>query len=138
MHLRSSYLFHHNGGPNHIETSPCICSTNQQTGFYIIGSIFRKSSILFNKRNLFPMPKKKILLLEPFVLNIFARKKCDIFERNKLYVRLNIQSHFDACSSELIIVIVDFMSDLQLMIHRLNVCLMTDTSKKVKSMFNTY
>ena len=28
----------HDGGPNHIETSPLICSGNQWTGFYMIGT----------------------------------------------------------------------------------------------------
>ena len=28
----------HDGGPHHMETSPLVCSTNQQTGFSIIGA----------------------------------------------------------------------------------------------------
>ena len=30
-------LIFHNGGPYHIETSPLICSTDQWTGYYLIG-----------------------------------------------------------------------------------------------------
>ena len=30
--------FFHDGGPYHIETSPLICSANQWTGFYMVGT----------------------------------------------------------------------------------------------------
>ena len=33
----------HDGGRNHIETSPLICSTNQWTGFYMISTSVMKA-----------------------------------------------------------------------------------------------
>ena len=35
----------HDGGRNHIETSPLICSTNQWTGFYMISASIMKGLI---------------------------------------------------------------------------------------------
>ena len=35
------YLFH-DGGSNHIETSPLTCRANQLTGFYIVGTSVMK------------------------------------------------------------------------------------------------
>ena len=41
-HWSPRALFH-DGGPYHIETSPLICTVNQWTGFYMIGtSIIKK------------------------------------------------------------------------------------------------
>ena len=35
----------HDGGPYHIETSPLICSTNQRSGSYMIGTSVMKELI---------------------------------------------------------------------------------------------
>ena len=35
-------LYFHGGGPNHIETTPSIYSSNQWTGFYVIGTFVMK------------------------------------------------------------------------------------------------
>ena len=37
--------FFHDGGPYHIETRPLICSANQWTGFYMIGTFVMKGLI---------------------------------------------------------------------------------------------
>ena len=40
--------FFHDGGPYHIETNPLICSANQWTGFYMIGtSVMKELKIRF-------------------------------------------------------------------------------------------
>ena len=38
----SSHLTLHDGGPYYIETSPLICTANQWTGFYMIGTFLMK------------------------------------------------------------------------------------------------
>ena len=38
---------HHEGGPYHIETSPLICSANQWTGVYMIGTSLMQKLLLF-------------------------------------------------------------------------------------------
>ena len=45
--LVNIWLFH-DGGPYHIETSPLICSPNQWTGFYMIGTSVMKKCIVQN------------------------------------------------------------------------------------------
>ena len=42
----------HNRGPYHIETNPLICSANQWTGFYMIGSCVIKELRGLNPENL--------------------------------------------------------------------------------------
>ena len=38
----------HDGGRDHIETSPLICSTNQWTGFYMMTASVMKGLIIIN------------------------------------------------------------------------------------------
>ena len=42
----------HGRGPYHIETNPLICSANQRTGFYMIGSFVIKELRGLNPENL--------------------------------------------------------------------------------------
>ena len=40
----------YDGGPYHMETSPLICSANQWTGFYIVGTSVMKELKIFRKK----------------------------------------------------------------------------------------
>ena len=42
----------HDGGPYHIETSLLVCSTNQLTGFYMIGTSVKTELMCYSKPSL--------------------------------------------------------------------------------------
>ena len=48
----ASHLTLHDGGPNHIETIPLLCQTNQWTGFYIIGISVMKGLKMLQQSNI--------------------------------------------------------------------------------------
>ena len=63
------FTFVSDGGPYHVETSPLICSANQWTGFYMIGTFFIKElNETVEDMSVFYLKQHKVAILQLVVL----------------------------------------------------------------------
>ena len=72
--LNTLTLLFHDGGPYHIETSPLICSANQLTGLYVVGTSVMKELIntfAFAILSIYPLFFVRVVLISAYQLTSY-------------------------------------------------------------------